>query len=444
MLPQTVRVGVTGLARAGKTAFLTSVAANLLAFGAGRPVLPTLTRRLDGRTLRVTVAPAGADEVPRFDYARHLAALATDPPHWPARTDAASLLALDLQVDQSAFGLPLPPRRIRLELLDYPGEWLLDLPLLGLDYATWSAQVLRRLGASETAPLVQDFLSFAASLPARAPRDESLAETGHALYRAALERLRDEAGLSLLQPGRFLMPPPGEEPPWTLFFPARGEGGLTELMAERYARYVDAVRDDLVSPLFGNLDRIVVLADLLTALAHGPVAFADARDALGAAAGALRWRRSWAEIVLALSRLRLPPAAVERVAYVATKADHVAAGQRANLAELTRALTVGQGDGDGDVVATHLTAASVRCTQEATWLLEGRAVSAVEGKMPGKGRVRSYPGEVPPGPPDAGFWEHPFFELPEFEPPRLPEGGRAGVPHLNLDALLTFLLDDLL
>lgn len=442
MLPQTVRVGVTGLARAGKTAFLTSVAANLLAFGAGRPVLPALTRRLDGRVMRVAIAPAGAEEVPRFDYGRHLAALAADPPRWPARTDAASLLALDLSVDQSAFGMPLPARRIRLELLDYPGEWLLDLPLLTLDYAAWSAQALRRLHAPETAPFAREFLSFAGSLPARASRDEALAETGHALYRAALERLRDDAGLSLLQPGRFLMPPPGEAPPWMVFFPARGEGGLVELMAERYARYVDAVRDDLVSPLFGNLDRIVVLADLLTALAHGPVAFADARDALAAAAGALRWRRSWAEIVLALSRLRLPPAAVERVAYVATKADHVAAGQRANLAELTRALTVGEGD--GDVVATRLTAASVRCTQEATWLLDGRAVSAVEGRMPGKGRVRSYPGEVPPGPPDPGFWEHPFFELPEFEPPRLPEGGRAGVPHLNLDVLVGFLLDDLL
>ena len=35
VLPRTVRVGVTGLARAGKTAFLTSLAANLLAHGAG-------------------------------------------------------------------------------------------------------------------------------------------------------------------------------------------------------------------------------------------------------------------------------------------------------------------------------------------------------------------------------------------------------------------------
>ena len=35
----TTRVGITGLARAGKTALLTSLAANLLALSAGRPAL---------------------------------------------------------------------------------------------------------------------------------------------------------------------------------------------------------------------------------------------------------------------------------------------------------------------------------------------------------------------------------------------------------------------
>src|SRR4051795_9020348 len=94
VLGRTVRIGVTGLARAGKTAFLTSVAANLLALGAGRPALPKVTARLRGRLPGVSVAPAGAAAVPRFDITSHLAALAQDPPSWPARTDAASLLAL--------------------------------------------------------------------------------------------------------------------------------------------------------------------------------------------------------------------------------------------------------------------------------------------------------------------------------------------------------------
>ena len=67
---------MTGLARAGKTAFLTSVAANLLALGAGRPALPKLLARLGGRLPSVGTAPAGAAALPRFDVTSHLAALA--------------------------------------------------------------------------------------------------------------------------------------------------------------------------------------------------------------------------------------------------------------------------------------------------------------------------------------------------------------------------------
>ena len=139
-----MRIGVTGLARAGKTAFLTSVAANLLALGAGRPVLPGLGAQM-GRVQSIQIAPTGADRLPRFAYRRHLAALTADPPAWPERTSAAALLAFDIVIGRERFGLSLPPRRIRLELLDYPGEWLLDLPLLQTPFRTWSEQTLRRL-----------------------------------------------------------------------------------------------------------------------------------------------------------------------------------------------------------------------------------------------------------------------------------------------------------
>ena len=445
---RTLRIGVTGLARAGKTAFLTSVAANLLAAGAGRTTLPALTRRLDGRRLRVALAPAGAGSLPRFDVARHLASLAADPPRWPERTNAVSLLALDLELDREAFGLPLPQTSLRLELLDYPGEWLLDLPLLSQSYAAWSDAALRRLEQPAAAPYAGEFLAFAAALPHGAGRDEHLAATGHRLYGALLHRLRDEAGLSLLQPGRFLMPSPGAAPPWLAFFPARGAGGLAALLAERYDAYVGAVRDDLVSPLFGNLDCLVVLADLLSPLHAGPAAFADARAALAAASGALRWRRSWVETLLALGQFRLPPRSIARVAYAATKSDHVADRQRGNLAALLRALTTAEdalGNMTGDVPAAHLAVAAVRCTEDFVWTLDDRPVSAVRGREIGADRLtRSYPGEVPDRPPDAAFWAYPFLALPEFEPRRPPDGGRGGVPQLGLDALLAFLLEDVL
>jgi predicted YcjX-like family ATPase len=134
----TVRIGVTGLARAGKTAFLTSLAANLMAMGTGQPTLPALAARLGGRRLDVALAAAGASAVPRFDYGAHLDALAAEPAVWPARTGAVSLLVLDISISRAGLAGQLPPRHLRLEFLDYPGEWLLDLPLLRMSFSDWS------------------------------------------------------------------------------------------------------------------------------------------------------------------------------------------------------------------------------------------------------------------------------------------------------------------
>ena len=441
-LQPTIRIGVTGLARAGKTALLTSLAANLIAAAAGWPALPGVSGQLGGRRLRVSIAPAAASGLPRFDVASHLAALVADPPCWPARTTAVSLLVLDLRLARDGLLALLGPRMWRLEFLDYPGEWLLDLPLLGQDFDAWSEATLRRLEASEAAGIVRDFLGFARGLPAGAAADETLAVSGHRLYATGLRRLRDEAGLTFLQPGRFLMPPPGAQPPWMQFFPFPGRGPLAALLRARFDAYVEAVRRDLISPLFGDLDRLVVLADLLSALHEGRAAFADAQSALTAAAGALRWGRSWTDWLAAFAQLKLPPRAIGRVAFAATKADHVAARQRGNLAALMRRLTSVP---DGAAASAAFAVAAVRCTEDVVETLAGRPVSAVRGRIIGESRpARSYPGEVPDAPPDDAFWQHRFLALPDFEPLRPPEDGRGGVPQIGLDALLAFLLSDIL
>jgi predicted YcjX-like family ATPase len=398
--------------------------------------------------MRVSVAPAGADGVARFDYPAHLAALAADPPRWPERTGAVSLLALDLDIARDGLGAVLPDRGLRLEFLDYPGEWLLDLPLLGQDFASWSAAILRRLDTGAAAPLSREFRAFVGGLGASAPADETLAATGHRLYRELLRRLRDEAGLSFLQPGRFLMPAPGPEPPWTTFFPMAGRGGLAGLLSARFEAYRQAVTRDLISPLFGQVDRLVVLADVLSALHAGPSAFDDMAAALSSVAEALRWRRSWLDAIPLLRDLPLPgwltPAGIRRVGFAATKTDHVAERQRGNLAGLVRQLTHLPGDAGGAATASFAIAA-VRCTEDFVWTLEGRNVSAVRGRVLGTDRMtRSYPGEVPDRPPDPAFWAHPFLALPSFEPRTLPAGGRAGVAQIGLDGLLAFLLEDVL
>jgi predicted YcjX-like family ATPase len=406
-----VRVGLTGLARAGKTALLTSLAANLLA---RRDFLP-------GHDIAAREAPAGAEGVARFDIQGHAAALRAEPPAWPRRTEAVSLLALDLDIARP----PLPARKIRLEVLDYPGEWLLDLPLLGVAFAAWSERMLRRLEGRGAAAR---FLSFVHGLPAGAGADEELAREGTALYREALRSLRTE-GAILLQPGKFLMLPPGPPPPWMAFFPHPGRSPLAGLLEKRFAAYVASLRRELAGPGFGRIDRLVVLADVLGALAAGQAAFDEAAEALGAVATALRWRKGPAWLG------GLWPG-IARAAFVASKADHVAAGQRGNLAALVRHMAPVPGRSAAFAVA------AVRCTEDFVWTLEGRPVSAVRGHVAGRGLVGSYPGEVPAERPDPAFWRHRFLQVPEFQPLRATRSG--GLPQIGLDVLLAYLLEDVL
>jgi hypothetical protein len=401
--------------------------------------------------------------VPRFDVAGHLAALAADPPRWPERTDTVSRLALNLDVPRGGLGSALPPRRIRLEMLDYPGEWLLDLTMLGQDYAAWSRSALIRSRAESE--IARPFLDFIAALPTKPGADEALAAAGHALYRTTLLRLRDELGSVFLQPGRFLMPAPGGEPPWMAFFPLPDEAaqssGLRALLAARYDAYRRSVGDMLVEPLFGDIDRLVVLADLLSALHRGFNAYYDIQTSLAAAATAVRrlnvlfdpalFLRAFAVPETLLGLLPVVPhlpawlggGGLRRVAFAATKADHIAERQRGNLRALMKALI--DEDAAGTATTRAFAIAAVRCTEDFVWTLDGRPVSAVRGRVLGEERMtRSYPGEVPDQPPDAAFFAHRFLALPDFEPRRLPADGRAGVSHIGLDSLLAFLLEDVL
>jgi uncharacterized protein len=59
-----IRLGVTGLSRAGKTVFITSLVANLM----NRARMPQLLAAADGAIRTAYLQPQPDDTVPRFDY----------------------------------------------------------------------------------------------------------------------------------------------------------------------------------------------------------------------------------------------------------------------------------------------------------------------------------------------------------------------------------------
>ena len=125
-----IRLGVTGLSRAGKTVFITSLVANLL----NRGRMPQFHAAASGRIQTIYLQPQPDDTVPRFDYENHLAALTAKTPHWPEGTKRISELRLSMRVQPTGLlGSFQGPRTVHLDIVDYPGEWLLDLSLMDKD-----------------------------------------------------------------------------------------------------------------------------------------------------------------------------------------------------------------------------------------------------------------------------------------------------------------------
>ncbi len=79
----TVRLGVTGLSRAGKTVFITALVHNLVHGGR----LPLFEAYRDGRLAEARLEPQPDDAVPRFDYEAHVKDL-VERRVWPQSTRA--------------------------------------------------------------------------------------------------------------------------------------------------------------------------------------------------------------------------------------------------------------------------------------------------------------------------------------------------------------------
>src|ERR1700731_4800450 len=194
----TVRLGVTGLSRAGKTVFITALIHGLTRGGR----FPIFEPFATGRIARARLAPQPDDAVPRFDYERHVHTL-IDQRTWPNSTvDISELrLVIDYQRQNGA------ERTLTLDIVDYPGEWLLDLPLLRKSYQQWSAESLELAAHAPRAQIAAPWRAYLAGLDPLGPEDEQAALRAAALFTRYLKACRDERyAMSLLPPGRFLMP----------------------------------------------------------------------------------------------------------------------------------------------------------------------------------------------------------------------------------------------
>ncbi len=440
-----IRLGVTGLARAGKTVFITSLIANLM----DRGRMPGLSAQAQGRIRAAFLQPQPDDTVARFDYESHLAALTGPDPHWPESTRAISELRLSLRVQPAGLLAGLSgPRTVHLDIVDYPGEWLLDLALLDKDYAEWSAGVLERI---EPRPQAEAFLAEARATDASAALDEAKAQALARSYTGYLTAARD-AGFHDCTPGRFLLPGDLAGSPALTFAPLpragrAPRGSLWRAFERRYDAYKARVVKPFFRDHFARIDRQVVLVDALGAIHKGPQSVGDMRHAMAEILGAFRPGRN-----ALLSRL-LMGRRVERILFAATKADHLHHAQHPRLTAIMQAMlreAVDRADFAG-AETRAMSLAALRATVEETRTHDGRALDCVRGRRLDTGRQAAFfAGELPEDPgrllaparEGARTWLDADYSVMQFAPGPLSLRPGDGPPHIRLDRAAEFLIGD--
>jgi uncharacterized protein len=440
-----IRLGVTGLSRAGKTVFITGLVANLLQRGR----MPQL--RHAGQIEAAFLQPQPDMTLPRFDYEGHLAALTGDDPRWPASTRAVSELRLSFRIaPRGLFAGFQGPRTLHLDIVDYPGEWLLDLSLLGKSYADWSDEVLARIAKRDQAA---DFMATARAEDGALPLDEVRAQGLAASFTGYLQAARD-AGFSDCTPGRFLLPGDLAGSPVLTFAPLPRPATISRrsLWREMERRF-EGYKAQVVKPFFRNhfarIDRQVVLVDVLGAIHRGPRAVEDLRRTMAEVLLAFRpGQNGWLTGLLGGKR-------VEKILFAATKADHLHHSQHPRLTAIVTALLAdakGRADFAGADTAA-MSIASLRATIEEVVTRGDDTLDAVRGRLLTTGKQAAmYAGELPSDPArllspareGAQAWLDAEFGLMEFAPARITTRPGDGPPHIRLDRAAEFLIGDML
>ena len=296
----------------------------------------------------------------------------------------------------------------------------------------------------------------------RRAADEAVAETLADLFKDYLREARaDLYALSTLPPGRFLMPGDLAGSPALTFAPLDADegksfarGSLWSLMERRYEAYKSHVVRPFFREHFAQLDRQIVLIDVLTALNGGQPAVADLERAM---TEILECFRTGANSLW--SSLFAPR--IDRIVLAATKADHLHHQSHDRL-EAILAKLAGRAMARAEYAGAEvkvLATAAIRATREGDAKRNGEKLPCIVGyPLPGEiigartfdgnEQFAIFPGDLPEDAEAAlKGWqtEHGEMRFVRFRPPNplpLPSGGFAPFPNIRLDRAIEALIGD--
>jgi len=432
-------IGVTGFSGSGKSTFITSLI-HQLRYSNEAGLTSFLVAR-EQRILEVNLLSSQGYDL--FDYQASITALSSKPPKWPEPTQSLSSAIVQIVYKRnSALNRILgETSTLNIEIRDYPGEWLLDLPLIGQNYTVWCFDQTDLAKQAIRKHLLGDLFQDLEQLKPFDVLDEAQIQLLHQQFKNYLKRCKDE-GLTLIQPGRMLLEDKHNEN--LAFFPLLGlhnydkealvnadDNSVYKVMSQRYQDYIDFIVKPFNKHFFDDIDRQVVLIDALRVISGDQDNFEDMMMAQSRIMDCYKYGSSNALQKLFSTK-------IERILFLASKPDRVLASQHENLRSLVNDIivrTCSQKLRNSIHIDTE-SACSIRCTQEINDLLR---VTNAKGQ---RGVVDPIP--IPDHIPTTIEWAALKHWIPEaLQPPEI-EGlaNGARLPSIRMDKVLTFLLGD--
>ena len=446
-----LRLAVTGLSRAGKTAFITSLV-NQLLYTSTHDNLPLFIPARDKKLIGAKRVPQTNMMVPRFAYDEALHSLHSVPPDWPEPTrDVSEIrLAIRYRPQKGARRLLAKSATLYLDIIDYPGEWLLDLPLLEMDYCEWSQSQFDSLKGVRK-ELAEKWLAKLDSFdPLAEANEKKLAEISRQ-YTSYLHECK-RAGLHWVQPGRFVLPGELDGAPVLQFFPfinnfpfinkeretalqKADKHSMYGMLKARYDEYQQKVVNAFYKQYFSTFDRQIVLVDCLQPLNAGHESFNDMKSALEQIMKSFRYGRS-----SLLKRLFSPR--IDKVLFAATKADHITPEQHNALVSLLQQMVhpAWQNVAFEGIDMNCISMASIQATTTGFVTSGDATVPAIQGETLQGDAITLFPGDVPKKLPGESFWKENGFEFISFRPKETESD--SPLPHLRMDKALQYLIGD--
>lgn len=446
-----IRLGVTGFSGSGKTVYLGALVQALLTAHnqhLGGPLAgfsPFERGILRAARIRDDLHPTS----PQFPFRAVRDSLLGADNRWPEPTTGISRLTLELDTGahtrlqkllHDKLGLSdVGMGRVLLELVDFPGEWLVDLPMLGQDFRTWSNKLLADSQTPARAEFAQDYQTLLNTFSTDTAADEALLEQLQQRWTGYLQQAFN-AGFSYNQPGRHLRPDKLEHSPVLRFAPLPDHLIGSKLYAQaekRFGEYQQQVIKPFYQDTFSQMDRQLVLVDVLRALEQGQFVFDDMCHSLSAILKSFHYGKGG---LLAW----LGQAQTTKVLFAATKADHIVRGDRTNLEQLL-----------GKMLALVDDTNQLRASAKAVGVMSLASIAATEDRATTEPPIREVlygkplaeteaahwdPGGLPLDMPPQ--WANLNFAFYRFQPLAYQHALQQGFPAINLGRSLQFLLGE--